>query len=60
MKLMQFLQDPKGDMSSKRLFGIGCFIVAIVIAFTTQNEMALGSFLAAASTVFIAQSIKGN
>jgi len=60
MKISQFLKDPQGDLSSKRLFGIGCFVVAVVAAFTIQNEMVVGSFLAAASTVFIAQSIKGN
>jgi len=57
MKIMQFLKDPQGDLSSKRLYGIACLIVAIVLAFTTQNEVVLGSFLASASAVFIAQSI---
>jgi len=60
MKIMQFLKDPQGDLSSKRLYGIGCFIAAICIAFILQNEVLTGSFLAAASAVFIAQSIKGN
>jgi hypothetical protein len=59
MKIMQFLKDPQGDLSSKRLYGIACFIVATVIAFTIQNEVLTASFLASASAVFIAQSFTG-
>jgi len=59
MKIMQFLKDPQGDLSSKRLYGIGCFIVAIVLAFVKGDAVLAGSFLAGASAVFIAQSFTG-
>jgi len=54
---MQFLKDPNGDLSSKRLYGIACLIVAIVLAFVKNDAVLTGTFLASASAVFIAQSI---
>ena len=57
---LEFLQDPKGEYSSKRLFGLACFGVAIALAFmpgSNTNNVAI--FMAGATAVFIAQAASG-
>lgn len=55
MKLLEFLQGPKNELSSKRLFGLVCLVCAIVFA-AVGKEVSAGEFLAAASVVFLGQA----
>lgn len=48
--------DPLGDWSSKRVFGILSFVVAVTLAFVTRDAALTGVFMASASAVFIAQA----
>lgn len=42
---VDFLRDKNDGSSYKRLSGFAGFIVAVVIAFTTENTMLCGMFL---------------
>lgn len=48
-KIFEFLQNPEGDLSMKRLFALGAFAVAIVLAFTVKSTALVGLFLGAAT-----------
>jgi hypothetical protein len=49
-----------GGLSSKRLYGITCLVVAIILAFAqVDSATKVGIFLGAASAVFIAQAASG-
>ena len=57
--MMQFLKDGDGQLSSKRLFGLACFGVAVAALFMGRPVVEFSPFLAAAVTVFIAQAATG-
>lgn len=44
-KAIGMFGDPKGDVSSKRITSVACFIVAFVLAFTTK-DVAMASLFA--------------
>lgn len=56
-KMLTTVQSPEGELSSKRIYGLGCFVVSVVLAFSGGTAQVVSAFLAAASAVFIAQSI---
>lgn len=54
---MSFLQDDKGNWSSKRFYALACFIVGTVLAFINGDPIVVGIFLAASTSVFIGQAV---
>ena len=57
---LEFLQNPQGEYSSKRLFGLAAFIVAIFLAFMGRDAAVVAVFRGAATGVFIAQAASGS
>ena len=55
--LLSILQGNGDQLSSKRVFGIGSFIVAVILAFMGKDATTVGIFLGAASAVLIGQAI---
>jgi hypothetical protein len=51
------VSSPAGDISSKRIFGLACFIVATIGFFQGKLAPELGVFMGAATLVFIGQAI---
>lgn len=45
MRFLEFLQDPVGDFSSKRLLGVASFVIAAILAFSTRRVDLVGTFL---------------
>ena len=58
--LFQFLKDADGQFSSKRLFALGAFVVAVVLAFQGRDLMLVGAFLTPAMAVLLGQAITGS
>jgi len=56
-KIGQIFEGPRGEVSSKRVFALGCFIVASIVALQGGDPTTSGAFLASASAVFIGASI---
>lgn len=56
-KPIGFLKDEAGDWSSKRLFGLMCFLAAAGLAFAGKSAEVCGVFLGAASLVFGVQAL---
>ena len=43
--ILDFLRDKNDGSSYKRITGFGCFVVAVIIAFTTKDVSLCGLFL---------------
>lgn len=57
---MSLFRGPRGDVSSKRLFGLGCFLAAVVYTFASgghPDSIVLGIWLGPAVTVFVTQAL---
>lgn len=54
---MGFLKDKDGNWSSKRLFALSSFAVAIVLAFMGRDTATVSVFMGAATAVFVGQAI---
>lgn len=48
-KLGTLFEGPRGDVSSKRVFGLGCFIISVALAFMGRGIDVVGAFLGAAT-----------
>jgi hypothetical protein len=65
LKLLHYplttIESPTGGISSKRVYGLGCFAVAVVLAFLYRDAAAItsGAFLGAATAVFVTQAATG-
>lgn len=57
MKIPSMISDGEGGVSSKRVFAIGCFIVAAIGFFMGKAAPEIGVFMAAATAVFLGQAI---
>ena len=53
----EFLQEPEGYYSSKRLVAIGAFVVAVVLAFQHRDLGVVGMFLGLTTTILVGQAI---
>ena len=53
---MQFFKDADGNLSSKRLFGLTCLIIAIVTTFTTGDVAQTALWLGTGGAVFGVQA----
>jgi hypothetical protein len=51
------VSDQNGDISSKRVFALACFIVATIGFFQGKAAPELSVFMGAAAAVFIGQAI---
>jgi hypothetical protein len=56
MKIPSIISDGEGGISSKRVFGIWCLIVATIGFFTGKQAPELGIFMGAATVVFLGQA----
>lgn len=74
LRALEFVQGPKNEYSSKRLFGLGCFVVSVVLslmaltaASATGNAAIISGtatlvaiFMGSASAVFVAAAASGS
>lgn len=58
-KILEFFQDAAGQFSSKRLFALACFVIAVVALFMGRPVADFAPFLAAAVVVFVGQAATG-
>jgi hypothetical protein len=58
-KIVEFFQDAAGQFSSKRLFALACFVVAVVLAFRGRDIALIAAFLAPATAVLSVQAATG-
>jgi hypothetical protein len=55
---MSLFRGPRGDISSKRAFGVFCCLMACAMSFLHPDNFQLtASWLAGATSVFITQAI---
>ncbi len=57
MKIPSIFSDGEGGVSSKRVFGVWCLLVATIGFFMGRPAAELGVFMGAATFVFIGQAI---
>lgn len=55
--ILSTFQGPGGDISSKRVFGVACLVVAIVVSFTTQDVAMTALWLGTGAGIFGVQAI---
>lgn len=56
-KLLSIFNGPNGEISSKRIFAMACFVVATIGFFMGKGATEIGVFMGAATAVFIGQVI---
>jgi hypothetical protein len=54
---MSLFKGPNGDVSSKRIFGLTCLVVAVVATFTGGDVATIALWLGAGATVFGVQAV---
>ena len=56
-RLGEFLQEPEGYYSSKRLVAIAAFVVAVIFAFQKRDLSVVGTFLGLTTAILVGQAI---
>jgi hypothetical protein len=56
-RIFEFFQDSNDQYSSKRLFALASFGVAIGLAFSGRDSTTVSIFMGAATAVFLGQAI---
>jgi hypothetical protein len=58
-RILEFVQGPQNEYSSKRLFGLVSFANAIALSWTGGSPQLVAVFMGAATGVFVAQAASG-
>lgn len=55
-RLSEFLQEPEGYYSSKRLVALASFVVAVILAFQRRDLGVVGTFLGLTTAILVGQA----